>query len=108
MDISKKKLKEFLKDFYKKYQNGLEKGNYTGFAMTFAFLNSGYATYNWTTTDGKTHSFSMDMSGHVFAVTKITATTITFVNPWNSDMEYTVTWDEFLNMGIAQISTVLF
>ena len=75
--------------------------------MTFAFLNSGNASYSWTTTDGETHGFDMNMSGHVFAVTEITSTTITFVNPWNSDIEYTVTWDEFLEMGISQISAIM-
>ena len=39
IDISKDNLKTFLNEVYQKYQKGLDNGVYTGFAMTFAFLN---------------------------------------------------------------------
>ena len=52
-------------------------------------------------TDGSTYSIDLsEGGGHALAVTNITQDTVTFVNPWDSSKEYTVTWDEFANLGV--------
>jgi hypothetical protein len=42
--------------------------------------------------------------GHGFAITNITNDTITFVNPWDSSVKYTMTWEEFTKLGIGMIN----
>ncbi len=43
--------------------------------------------------DGST--FKYDDAPHALAISKLTSTTVTFVNPWDSTTEYTMTWKEF-------------
>ena len=59
-------------------------------------------------TDGKMFSFDFtkyeEWGGHAFAITGLTANTVTFVNPWDSSKEYTMTWAEFAKLGIGDIT----
>lgn len=74
-------------------------------------------TWSITTVDGKKHNFyTADGAGsifnigeaHVFAITDITGTTVTFANPWDSSKTYTVTWEEFINMQPSGVEWVTF
>ena len=42
--------------------------------------------------------------GHAFAIIGMTEENITIVNPWDSDKEYTFTWEEFAKFGIYSIT----
>lgn len=81
----------FLKEAY-------ENGNT---ALTFGVYGAGHRA---TEVDGT--PYKLDISGgHALAITNLTATTVTFVNPWNSSKEYTMTWDEFAKLGIGMITS---
>ena len=86
------------------------KNNGQNVAATFSLFTGGDTTYRWTTVDGEEGYAGLDYGGwadwggHVFAITDITTTTVTFINPWDSSKSYTVTWSEFANIGIGDIS----
>ena len=44
-------------------------------------------------------------AGHAFAITNIDTINkkVTFVNPWISSKEYTISWEEFANIGVSQL-----
>lgn len=44
------------------------------------------------------------LCGHAFAVVGMTQDTITFVNPWDSTQEITMTWEEFAKLGVGRMS----
>ena len=79
-------------------------------AATFSLFTSGDTNYTWTTVDGKQGSANLDhggmfeWGGHTFAITDITSTTVTFINPWQSTKSYTVAWHEFAKIGIGEIA----
>ena len=87
-------------------------------AATCAFYTFNDTTYTWHTVDGEEYSYTANGSdgaftntgtGHEFAITNITATTVTFANPHNSEaMSYTVTWEEFAHMGLSEIEVIYF
>ena len=64
-------------------------------------------------TDGTTYSFKLDEGeAHAFAIVGYNEvkgnngpdpdkSTVTFVNPWNSEQKYTVSWKEFVNLDIG-------
>ncbi|MBQ8476032.1 hypothetical protein IJ531_03120 [bacterium] len=56
-------------------------------------------------TDGSTFSLDVGSGGHALAVTKVTNSTVTFVNPWDSTVEYCATWEEFANLKIGYIAS---
>lgn len=45
-----------------------------------------------------------ELCGHAFAVVGMTQDTITFVNPWDSTVKYTMSWEEFSKLGIGRIA----
>lgn len=95
---------------YKKEVEGLSKDE------IFAFLQKAYENGNTALTfgvygspheakltDGTPYKLNID-GGHALAITKLTDTTVTFVNPWNSEKEYTMTWEEFAKLGIGMLT----
>ena len=104
IDLSADTVYEYLQDMLDAKNNG------QNVAATFALFTGGDTNYSWTTVDGQEghaeldHGGWADWGGHVFAITDITSTTVTFVNPWDSSVSYTVTWSEFANIGISEIS----
>lgn len=84
---------------YEILQNALESGN--------TVLNIGvyYDTHNATLTDGSRYSLDLDNGGHAMAVTEISEDTVKFVNPWDGNKEYEVSWEEFANLEIGYISS---
>lgn len=106
-DLNSGSVKKILKELYKQKQNGQD------FSATFAFGTFGDSSYYCTTVEGEevllysTKTGWIDFSGHVFAITEITSNTVTFVNPHDTkNKKYTVTWEEFANMHVAQIQSV--
>lgn len=69
-------------------------------AMTFGVYG---APHHATLIDGTPYKLDIE-GGHALAITNITATTVTFVNPWNSNKEYTMTWEEFAKLGIGMLT----
>ena len=45
----------------------------------------------------------MGYGGHALAITDIQENTSTFVNPWDTSVEYNISWEEFANLGIGYI-----
>ena len=105
LDVQEEHL-EYVIDFLKDQKNEKQKG--FNYSATFAVLCSGDATYSWKTTDGNSESFDMSTSGHALAITDITSNTVTFANPWDSSEHFEVTWSEFANIGIGELSYVIF
>lgn len=81
---------QFLKDAY-------ENGNSV---LTFGIYGSGHKA---TLIDGTPYKLNIS-GGHALAITNLTATTVTFVNPWNSSKEYTMTYEEFAKLGIGMLT----
>ncbi len=57
--------------------------------------------------DGKVFNIDLTNGGHALAVTNVDEEnqTVTIVNPWDSTEEFTMSWAEFANLGIGQISS---
>ena len=112
VDISDSTVKSRLEQIWNKKQTG------KNFAATFSFYSFNDTTYTWTTVNGEKCSytekgsgsaFSNTGSGHAFSIVDITATTVTFANPWDSaNQVWTVSWEEFARMGISAIEVVYF
>ena len=85
------------------------------FAASFSLRNGckgasngdGTTNFSWQCTDGSKGSCNLS-GGHAFAITDITANTISFVNPWYGDIVYTVSWSEFMNLGAYDFEMVSF
>ena len=69
-------------------------------AMTFGIYG---APHHATLIDGSTYSLDIQ-GGHALAITDITETTVTIVNPHNSSLKYTMTWEEFAKLGIGMLT----
>ena len=61
-------------------------------------------THSCTLLDGSTFTLDVGSGGHALAVTKVSETTVTFVNPWDTSIEYNASWEEFASLGIGYIS----
>ena len=85
-------------DIYTIFQDALEKGNT---ALTFGIYDG---THSAQLTNGETYQISLGNGGHALAITNLTETTVTFVNPWDSTIEYTMTWEEFAKLGIGMLT----
>ncbi len=85
-------------NIYKILQSALESGNN---AISFGIYNG---THTATLINGETYKLALGTGGHALAITNLTQDTVTFVNPWDSTKEYTMTWDEFAKLGIGMIS----
>ena len=81
------------------FNEALENGNT---AITFGLYDG---THSAKLTNGKDYKLPLGRGGHALAVTNLTKDTVTFVNPWDSTKEYTMTWDEFAKLGIGMITT---
>ena len=82
--------------------------------LTFGLYNG---EHNGAQTNGEQYSISIS-GGHAFAITNVTQvknqetgkidpkkSTVTFVNPWDSTDKITMSWEEFVNLDIGQMST---
>ena len=85
-------------NIYKILQSALESGNN---AISFGIYNG---THTATLINGETYKLALGTGGHALAITNLTQDTVTFVNPWDSTKEYTMTWDEFAKLGIGMLS----
>jgi len=110
-DLDSGTVKKILKEMYNKQKNG------ENIAMTFSFgtFKYGKSEYYCTTVDGQKvcvydpETSWIDFSGHVFTITELTEDTVTFTDPHNTEnKKYTVTWEEFAKMHVAQIESVTF
>ena len=81
------------------FNEALENGNT---AITFGLYDG---THSAKLTNGTDFTLPLGSGGHALAVTKLTKDTVTFVNPWDSTKEYTMTWAEFAKLGIGMITT---
>lgn len=65
-----------------------------------------YEVKKGTCTDGTIFQNDLSSKGHAYAVKNIDKNneTITFVNPWDTSKEYTMTWENFANMGVGMLS----
>ncbi len=104
VDLTEGHVKDYLQSILNAKKNG------QNVAATFCLFTGGDTTFRWTTTDGEhksnelDHGGMFDWGGHVYAITDITETTVTFINPWDSSKAYTVTWDEFASIGIGEMA----
>lgn len=84
---------------YSVLQEALDKGNT---ALNFGIY---YNEHSAKLIDGSTYSLDVGDGGHALAITNITSNTVTFINPWDSNIEYTMSWSEFASLGIGYISS---
>ncbi len=84
---------------YEIFNNALDSGET---ALTFGLY---YNEHEGTCVDGNKFYIDLQDGGHALAITNLTKDTVTFVNPWDSTKEYTMTWAEFAKIGVALIST---
>lgn len=78
--------------------NAYKSGNYS---ITFGIYDG---EHTGQLTDGSQYSLDVGNDGHALSVKNITQDTVTFVNPWDNTLEYTMTYSEFANLGIGYIS----
>lgn len=83
---------------YELFNNALDSGKT---ALTFGLY---YNEHEGTCVDGNKFYIDLQDGGHALAITNLTKDTVTFVNPWDSTKEYTMTWAEFAKIGVALIS----
>lgn len=83
---------------YELFNNALDSGKT---ALTFGLY---YNEHEGTCVDGNKFYIDLQDGGHALAITNLTKDTVTFVNPWDSTKEYTMTWAEFAKIGVAFIS----
>lgn len=81
------------------FNEALENGNT---AITFGLYDG---THSAKLTNGKDYTLPLGRGGHALAITNLTKDTVTFVNPWDSTKEYTMSWSEFAKLGIGMIAT---
>lgn len=81
------------------FNEALENGNT---AITFGLYDG---THSAKLTNGKDYKLPLGRGGHALAITNLTKDTVTFVNPWDSTKEYTMSWSEFAKLGIGMIAT---
>ena len=85
-------------EIYQIFQDALEKGNTS---ISFGIYDG---THTAQLTNGETYRLALGNGGHALAITNLTEDTVTFVNPWDSTVEYTMTWSEFAKLGVGLIS----
>lgn len=86
-----------IKDFCLKRLKDFKQGTVS---LSFSCL---YNIHSATTVDGEVFKASLGNYGHGYAITDMTESTITIVDPHNSKKEYTFTWEEFAKFGIFAI-----
>ena len=82
-------------EVYNILQNAYKSGNTS---LTFGIYNG---EHRGTLTNGTDYSLDVGNGGHALSITNITADTVTFINPWDNNKEYTMTYSEFANLGIG-------
>ena len=80
---------------YEVLQNAYKSGNCS---LTFGVYNG---VHTATLADGTKYEIDLGQGGHALAITDIQDGTLTFVNPWDTSKKYTMTWEEFANMGVG-------
>ena len=70
--------------------------------LTFGLYGNGHSAK---LTNGQTFRLDLGAGGHALAITDITKDTVTFVNPWNTSVKYTMTWKEFAKLNIGFMSS---
>ena len=55
--------------------------------------------------DGSTFSLDVGSGGHALAIVEVGDDTVTFVNPWDSNVKYCASWEQFASLGIGYIAT---
>lgn len=88
-----------IKNFYLKYYESFLDGNT---ALSFSV---GGGTHYATTTNGEKIEVNID-TGHAFSIVDMTQDTVTIVNPWDSEKEYKLTWEEFAKFGINSMKAM--
>lgn len=83
---------------YEMLMEALHNGTLENYAIYFSLLGSNQFI---TTVDGKIFGYDLVGNAHAFAITKVTETTVTIVNPWNSSVEYEITWEDFFNLNFC-------
>ena len=80
---------------YEVLQNAYKSGNCS---LTFGVYNG---VHTATLADGTKYEIDLGQGGHALAITDIQDGTLTFVNPWDTSKKYTMTWEEFANLGVG-------
>ena len=84
---------------YSILQQALDSGNTV---LNFGIYNN---THSATLTNGARYSIDVGSGGHALSITGLTQDTVTFINPWDGNTEYQMTWEEFANLGIGYMSS---
>lgn len=90
-NLSKNEIYEILNNAYKNKNSTLSIGVYGNM-------------HSATLTDGTTYELDTQGGGHALAITDVQEDTLTFVNPWDTSVEYKMSWEEFTSLGIGYIS----
>lgn len=110
-DMSSSDIYNFISKLYQAQQQG---NNFAATCWLYTFNDS---SYPFTDINGESHTLSLGGaggvfntgSGHEYSILEITATTITFANPHDSEKkQYTVTWEEFANLGFGGVECAIF
>jgi len=70
-------------------------------SLTFGLYGNGHSAK---TVDGKIFELNMGSGGHALSITDVQKDTVTFVNPWDTSVKYTMSWDEFSKLGVGYMS----
>lgn len=91
--------KNRIKDFFNKYYNDFQNGT---IALSFSIVG---IEHKATTIDGKELNINLSDKklGHALSIVAMTNNTVTIVNPWDSKIEYTLTWEEFAKLGVSSL-----
>ena len=84
---------------YSILQQALDSGNTV---LNFGIYNNAHSA---TLTNGARYSIDVGSGGHALSITGLTQDTVTFINPWDGNTEYQMTWEEFANLGIGYMSS---
>jgi len=87
---------KFLEEVYGHVGSSKLNGN-DAYAAYFGLIGGETATLY----DGTT--FEYDGGSHAFAIVDMTSTTVTFMEPHDSDVTYTMTWEEFAKLGARDL-----
>ena len=91
-DLNRDEVLSILNDAYSSSDNILSFGVY-------------YGVHSANLIDGSSYELNLGDSGHALAITNMTADTVTFINPWDATVSYTMSWEEFANLGIGYIAS---
>ena len=87
----------YLKEIYGHVGSSKTKEN-EAYAAYFSLMGSASATL----IDGTQYQYNG--SAHAFAIVDMTSTTVTFIEPYDSEKKYTMTWEEFAKLTPLRLS----